>query len=578
MSETILVVNEKYKRRITPLQHRIEELMCDGPAEDSDEEFDREDVASNLIGKRKRANRQDDVIEINSDSENEEDGFHDAHLKDDAADYNEYGDSDGESISSSSHGGSSSDEDINANSSTENKERLVIEVDLESDEDSSLRENEPSIEGGKGDNYTSNEDINGEDEIVAEEDGHSVSTDKIDHGLLASEDLISDHDVSSSDEEDDEDIEELEKSHVSLIKQSKLTMAAQGFRSQLNTGSKEQIAATRSCETNRPPFDPLFVEYRGKTFQKNHCYVLRGSNAIIMGIQCFVSSNTAKCIMIARFEDTFLGLEDEGMEAEYDFTGTYVQVHQRIDTIYLEDFVEDADSVTVMPSLIYQKRTPGSWHTFGYFYDRAERMKSRGKKRQDIRSLEVFAGAGGSLLGYKNNGFTTVLAVENNKDAVCTLQQNHHGLNIYPGCVRKFVADYEMLKCALGRIDHVSQRLILYCSILALKLSPCLHNSQIHFSSPCQDFSKANRHQSRRRDRADLSLLLVDLVRMTSCSTAVFENVMGLLDSRSNVQYLKTISMGLIKLGYQIRCTCLRACDYGDPQVRNAYRRRKKQC
>lgn len=472
MSETILVVNEKYKSRITPLQHRIEELMCDGPVEDSDEEFDREDVASNLIGKRKRANRQDDRIEINSDSENEEDSIHDAHLKDDAADYNEYGDSDGESISSSSHGGSSSDEDINANSSTENKERLVIEIDLESDEDSSLGENEPSIEGGKGDNYTSN-DVNGEDEIVAEEDGHSVSTDKIDHGLLASEDLISDHDVSSSDEEDDEDIEELEKSHVSLIKQSKLTMAAQGFRSQLNSGSKEQIAATRSCETNRPPFEPLFVEYRGKTFQKNHCYVLRGSNAIIMGIQCFVSSNTAKCIMIARFEDTFLGLEDEGMEAEYDFTGTYVQVHQRIDTIYLEDFMEDADSVTVMPSLIYQERTPGSWHTFGYFYDRAERIQSRGKKRQDIRSLEVFAGAGGSLLGYKNNGFTTVLAVENNKDAVCTLQQNHHGLNIYPGCVRKFVADYEMLKCALGRIDHVSQRLILYCSILALKLSPC---------------------------------------------------------------------------------------------------------
>lgn len=49
---------------------------------------------------------------------------------------------------------------------------------------------------------------------------------------------------------------------------------------------------------------------------------------------------------------------------------------------------------------------------------------------------------------------------------------------------------------------------------------------------------------------------------------------MGLLDSRSNVQYLKRIAMGLMKLGYQIRCTCLRACDYGDPQVRNDYCRR----
>lgn len=414
-----------------------------------------------MIGKRKRANRQDDVIEINSDSENEEESFHDAHLKDDAADYNEYGDNDGESISSSSksvdHGGSSSDEDINANSATENKEQLVIGIDLESDEDSSLGE-------GKGDYYKSNEDVNGEDEIVAEEDGHCVSTDKADHGLLASEYLMSDYDVSSSDEEDDEDIEELEKSHVSQIKQSKLTMAAQGFRSQLNSGSKEQIAVIGSCETNRPPFDPLIVEYRGSTFRKNHCYVLRGVNAIIMGVQCFVSSNTAKCILIARFEDTFLGLKNEGLEADYDFTGTYVQVHQCIDTIDLDRFMDDADSVTVMPSLIYQDRTPGSWHTFGYFYDRAERMQCRGKKRHDIRSLEIFAGAGGSLFGYENNGFTTVMAVENDEDAVRTLQLNHPGLNIYAGCVKKFVADYETLKCALGRIDHVSQKLILHCS------------------------------------------------------------------------------------------------------------------
>jgi DNA (cytosine-5)-methyltransferase 1 len=92
---------------------------------------------------------------------------------------------------------------------------------------------------------------------------------------------------------------------------------------------------------------------------------------------------------------------------------------------------------------------------------------------------------------------------------------------------------------------------------------------KIHFSAPCQDFSKANRHQTTggKRDRADLSLLLVDLVRMTSCSTAVFENVVGIFD-RNNVHYLKNISKGLLQLGYQIRCTCLHACNYGDPQKR----------
>jgi len=160
VSETILVINEKYKRRITPLQRRIKELMCDGPAEaeDRDEEIDGEDP------KRKRAKQQDDmIIEINSDLDNDKENVIGAHLKDDAAEYNE---SPSKSID---HGGSSSDKDINANLC---RERLVIEIDLESDDDSSLGE-------GKDDNYTSNEDVNGEDEIVAEEDGHSVSTDKI---------------------------------------------------------------------------------------------------------------------------------------------------------------------------------------------------------------------------------------------------------------------------------------------------------------------------------------------------------------------------------------------------------------
>ena len=95
---------------------------------------------------------------------------------------------------------------------------------------------------------------------------------------------------------------------------------------------------------------------------------------------------------------------------------------------------------------------------------------------------------------------------------------------------------------------------------------------QIHFSSPCQDFSQANRSQNHggskgNRDQADLSLLLLDLVRLTNCSTAVFENVKGIWQ-RKNLSYLQSIAAGLIKLGYQVRCTVLEAHDYGDPQGR----------
>ena len=47
-------------------------------------------------------------------------------------------------------------------------------------------------------------------------------------------------------------------------------------------------------------------------------------------------------------------------------------------------------------------------------------------KRQDRISVELLAGAGGSLLGYKGNGFDTATAAAgSNKDAVPTLEENN---------------------------------------------------------------------------------------------------------------------------------------------------------
>jgi hypothetical protein len=177
-----------------------------------------------------------------------------------------------------------------------------------------------------------------------------------------------------------------------------------------------------------------------------------------VGIRCFPSKDTAECILIERFEDTFLGIEDDGsgwVAPDY-FKGTYLQVHKSINNLNLRELVGESDDVTVMPKLIYEAQTPGNWSTFGYFYDKVEIMQRRGKKRPGMRMLEVFAGAGGSLLGYKNEGFDSVMAIENDGDAVKTLKLNNPGLKVCEGCVRKFVDDYETLKCALGRIDHVS--------------------------------------------------------------------------------------------------------------------------
>lgn len=161
-----------------------------------------------------------------------------------------------------------------------------------------------------------------------------------------------------------------------------------------------------------------------------------------------------------------------------------------------------------------------------------------------MRSLELFAGAGGSLIGYHDEGFETAMAVEIDEDAAHTLRANNPEVKVFQGCVRNFLEelDSDTTIIALGRIDH------------------------IHFSSPCQDFSKANRHQSARRDRAELTLLLLDFIQKTKAVTAVFENVVGLFD-RNNVAYLKKLSIGLLKMGYQMKCSVLKACDYGDAQI-----------
>jgi DNA (cytosine-5)-methyltransferase 1 len=92
--------------------------------------------------------------------------------------------------------------------------------------------------------------------------------------------------------------------------------------------------------------------------------------------------------------------------------------------------------------------------------------------------------------------------------------------------------------------------------------------SHLHTSPPCQGFSGANRNGGQ-NDRAnnDLSLTFVDGVKLLQPPTASFENVMGMW-RRKHVHYLKYIVAGLMKLGYQVRCCPLKACDYGDPQKR----------
>ncbi len=150
------------------------------------------------------------------------------------------------------------------------------------------------------------------------------------------------------------------------------------------------------------------------------------------------------------------------------------------------------------------------------------------------------------LQGYRNAGFRTVKAVDNDASAIETLQANYKGVPVYLGDAKDFLAFLQTPNgmSLLGRVDHV------------------------HISPPCQGFSGANRNGGANdRINNELSMLIIDFVRITKCTTAVFENVLGMW-RRKHMHYVKNICKELLKLGYQSRCAALKACDFGDPQKR----------
>ena len=454
-------------------------------------------------------------------------------------------------LAGSSDSSSSSEEDYDesiAGKSKEDDDESSSIHAMNEEDDVVFDNNEGGALDSKLDSTSNNDTLNGNDTSWFQPDYNHSDEEEVD------------------DDDDDSDggIEEIKHYHVSKIKQSKLAMVAQGFQCQAtnkqsinDANDEESVDANRSSstrETDHTPFDPSSVEYRGKNFQQNRCYVLklRDGDAIV-GIKYFVSEDTAHCILVAPFGDTFLGTEETEVDYTADYLmNEYVQVYNFSADLSLSKLVRESEDVELIPRLIYQSRTKGDWNTFGYFIN-PKLMRRKGKRRTaSITSLEGFVGAGGSLQGYENNGFDTVIAIDNDSDAIATLKLNNPKVKVYEGDIKQFMKDYVdcQLKCVLGKIDH------------------------IHWSSPCQPFSQANRSQNGSQirsqkclDQAELSPLLVDFVRMTNCSTAVFENVVGIYQ-RKNVHYLKNTVKELMKLGYQVRCTVLKACDYGDAQKR----------
>jgi DNA (cytosine-5)-methyltransferase 1 len=417
------------------------------------------------------------------------------------------------------NGGFSSDENSLQEDSRKKRRRIQDDVDVDAD----------SLDGPEEERLLSQVENGPIEEIVPDSE----------HDDIIDEDST----------EDDLDLESYEAQlEIQELQKSKLMMVIQGFRSKEMRRADDADNVTNTERPTEPAATTISTEsidFNGKMFHKGVCYhyseTINGAEIdSIVGILGFFSGHLAKCVLIVPFEETILGMEDNGYIADYK-PSTHVQVYEDLPPLPLANFVMESRDVRNIPSLIYEPQTPGNWQKFGYFMD-----KPNGKRcgrRDDFRVLDLFAGCGGMHLGFKNAGFKTVKAVENNTWALDTLTSNG-SVPVFPGSVNDYLRYYEKNRTRLGRI-------------------PCLH-----VSPPCQGFSAANRLGGiNDLENNELSMAFVEAVRIVEPIVAIFENVLGMW-RRQHIRYLKNIVKELLKLGYQVRCARLQACDYGDPQKR----------
>lgn len=158
--------------------------------------------------------------------------------------------------------------------------------------------------------------------------------------------------------------------------------------------------------------------------------------------------------------------------------------------------------------------------------------------------ISVFAGCGGSSLGYKQAGFKELLAIDFDHNAVETFRLNFQGVPAWERDIRS-VSGEEMLE---------------FCNIKRGELDV------FDGSPPCQGFSMAG---SRKVNdyRNDLFQDYTRLISELQPKIFVAENVAGMIKGKMKGRFIE-VMRDLKVLNYDVKCKLMNAKNYGVPQSR----------
>jgi DNA (cytosine-5)-methyltransferase 1 len=160
--------------------------------------------------------------------------------------------------------------------------------------------------------------------------------------------------------------------------------------------------------------------------------------------------------------------------------------------------------------------------------------------------VELFAGAGGIMLGLETAGFRTLLANEVHAHPCMTLRRNFPRVPVVEGSIRDLSAELLFTEAGYDKVPEVDL---------------------VAGGPPCQGFSTAGM-----KDLSDPRNTLVGdyigIVKDLRPRAFLLENVTGLL-TRENGRLWENVATELDQLGYKFHYAVLHAANYGVPQMRN---------
>ncbi|MCE9652088.1 MAG: DNA cytosine methyltransferase [Nitrosarchaeum sp.] len=164
------------------------------------------------------------------------------------------------------------------------------------------------------------------------------------------------------------------------------------------------------------------------------------------------------------------------------------------------------------------------------------------RKSDDVYFVDLFSGAGGLSCGLGMAGMKCALAVDNNKEAIKTFEENHRGVPTY-------VDDVSRLKGSVLKKILDGKKISLVCG-----------------GPPCQGMSTVGEGIPD-DPRNFLFLQFVRIVKTIRPEFVLMENVTGLL-GKKNEKILNGVLKEFNKIGYTMHVRVMSAENYGVPQKR----------